>query len=355
MTEGSELAPEPIGAQLVTTGFTEPAAMISQAASRAFLEGDQPHVRMSPLPDTTDLEAVVPDGWSIDRTYADDDTIAITARRDQATLHLQGNLEHAVAWVSAASAAEAEAAVDEIRSLARPDDDRVPIDVHWRGPAHPTLRDLPRWAEVAEDFPPAVRTKLDRLMTMGPDRPRGRLVVWHGAPGTGKTTAAGALMREWSAWADVKLLATPAWLFGEETFLASVLRSGRRPGARAPRPQLVVVENVDGVLESVPHAGIDEAWSRILNITDGWLGSELDAVFLLTASQELTSVAPALTRPGRCLAQVRFERFSPSEAAAFLGRSSPNREPMTLAELLALRGDLTDGGQTDEPSTGAYL
>jgi len=81
-------------------------------------------------------------------------------------------------------------------------------------------------------------------------------------------------------------------------------------------------------------------------------------VLLITTNEELSRLHPALTRPGRCLAQVAFGPFSPAEAVAWRGdddRPAPRR-PMTLAELYG--GDdtvITLDGDRRPLSTGAYL
>jgi hypothetical protein len=49
--------------------------------------------------------------------------------------------------------------------------------------------------------------------------------------------------------------------------------------------------------------------SRLLNVCDGVLGRAMNALILVTTNEPLRSFHPALSRPGRCIAQVGFERF----------------------------------------------
>lgn len=62
------------------------------------------------------------------------------------------------------------------------------------------------WGVARRNYPGRTATALDRLMAMAPPEPgSGRLVLWHGPPGTGKTTAAIALMTAWLPWADAHI------------------------------------------------------------------------------------------------------------------------------------------------------
>jgi hypothetical protein len=64
-----------------------------------------------------------------------------------------------------------------------------------------------------------------------------------------------------------------------------------------------------------------------------------------------------VVRPGRCLARVKFTRFPPGEASAWLGGAPAPLHGATLAELCRLRGDLDRIGTDDtgDLATGAYL
>ena len=47
--------------------------------------------------------------------------------------------------------------------------------------------DVPGWAEVEGNYPPLVCARVAALMSRPARDDKGRLVLWHGEPGTGKT------------------------------------------------------------------------------------------------------------------------------------------------------------------------
>lgn len=79
-----------------------------------------------------------------------------------------------------------------------------------------------------------------------------------------------------------------------------------------------------------------QALSRLLNATDGFIGQGTDALVLVTTNEELGSLHPAVTGPGRCLAEIEFEALPVGEANVWLReRGSTQRVtvPTTIAEL----------------------
>jgi len=237
-------------------------------------------------------------------------------------------------------------------------------DTAYEGPtAQPRELDTVRWADVAANYPQPTRGELARLATGFRPGEGGRLLLWHGAPGTGKTYAIRALAWEWRRWCDVHYVTDPEAMLGRDpAYLGAVLGLRGRgmprlpPPARAgtgtgtgsgaargrsrarPRWRLIVLEDSGELLAPDARREVGQGLSRLLNSVDGLLGQGARALVLITTNEELAALHPAIARPGRCAARVEFATFGAGEAARWLaarGVAGPAGGDATLAELYA--------------------
>jgi hypothetical protein len=211
--------------------------------------------------------------------------------------------------------------------------------------------DLQPWSAVQQHYAPQVRAAIEPLMAHVPDVDAARrLVLWHGAPGTGKTSAVRALMHAWQDWARPVVVTDPERMLTDGRYLRRLLLDVHDEMADdgEERWQLLVLEDAEALLRKDTGG---PAMSRLLNLTDGLLGQGLRCLCLITTNEPLAAVHPAVVRPGRCLAQVEFVPLPGAQASALLGR--PVSGPMTLAE--ALGTPPLETLETAPPAVGQYL
>jgi len=207
------------------------------------------------------------------------------------------------------------------------------------------------WVDVERNYAPKVASALRELMKSSApvDERSGRIILWYGPPGTGKTSALRTLGREWREWCDLHIVSDPEVLMQSPDYLFSLADTKEKW-------RLIVAEDSDAFLHS--SSGGSAAMGRLLNFTDGFLGQGSKVLFLLTTNEPVAKLHPAVTRPGRCMAQIEFSPFDVAEAAEWLGRG--HKAPPGARTLAELYEDLRDGRkkitqETECAPVGQYL
>lgn len=196
--------------------------------------------------------------------------------------------------------------------------------------------DAEPFAAIAQNYPSSVRSGLEQLVaTRSPER--GRLILWRGAPGTGKSHALRSLAHEWKPWCSMHFIMDPEELLGRGgAYMLDVLTW--EGGEDEDRWRLLILEDAGELIASGARTATGQALSRLLNVADGLLGQGTRTLVLITTNEPVGQLHPAVRRPGRCLADIEFTPFSAAEANAWLaahGQAALAREPMPLAELFS--------------------
>lgn len=233
----------------------------------------------------------------------------------------------------------------------KPSERKVSFQV-WTSDDYPTTRNFNEvsWASIEQNYPASTRASLAELANFTRTRPSsdGRIILFHGVPGTGKTWAIRSLLTAWKHWADAAIILDPENLLNSSSYFLKTLD---HVGLGTTR--LLVIEDADELVEKghVRSSGL----SRLLNATDGMIGASSDIMVLLSTNASPKSVDPALLRPGRCLATVEFEPFPPFNASKRLGEQGPAEHPMTLAEIYRRLGETSLLHDRGVIMTGQYL
>jgi Domain of unknown function (DUF5925)/ATPase family associated with various cellular activities (AAA) len=264
--------------------------------------------------------------------------------------------------VAAMSAADADGILQASCEKAErpPAPNSVPFTL-WRqrgGRAASWQRELevPEWDSIARNYP--MQGDLETLMRLPSVAGTGRLLLWTGAPGTGKTWAIRALARSWHGWCKPHLIIDPEKFFEDAAYLLEVMSEQDDPDDPAgPRARLIICEDADDFIRARERTG--SGVGRLLNVADGLLGQGLNNIILLTANAPVQRLDPALVRPGRLLANLEFGRFTAAEARSWLGDAAAAvpSDGCTLAELYEMAGSVTRTVSAPRATveTGAYL
>ncbi|HEY2331820.1 MAG TPA: ATP-binding protein [Acidimicrobiales bacterium] len=343
------------------------AARLVDLATLRFLEGEQPYARQAFFPEVHSIDGLSPREASLARELVQDNG---DCQRlfvgDGWALHLvllsrRPEVQVMVTATTSELADEVMAGVRRAVPPPQPTEGKARLTMWTVGNGgapsrHRRWVDTPSWDAIAPNYPGEVGAALARLAAL-PEPPEhgGRLLLWYGEPGTGKTTAIRSLGHEWRDWADIHFVLDPEAFFGSPEYLMQVVADEDLWDPRSvstSRWKILVVEDADELIRADARVDAGASMSRLLNLTDGILGHGLRVLLLITTNEAMRGLHPAVIRPGRCLADVQFRPFAHREAETWLaGAATVPGGELTLAELYRARGDL-DPVNAHHPAEG---
>lgn len=224
-----------------------------------------------------------------------------------------------------------------------PDEDTVPSLFWWMSNSprsRSSMIPILDWDAIAPNYVGDAHAALQEMCGWNRPPPGGRLIVWHGAPGTGKTSALRLLAGAWRKWANFHFVTDPERFLNSPAYLLEVLTENREPDQPENEWRVIVLEDAGEFLAPDAMHQNGQAVSRLLNVCDGVVGQSMRALIMLTTNEPLRRLQPALTRPGRLLRSSEFNSMNAQQATDWLaGRGIDLEAPksaMTLAELFAL-------------------
>jgi hypothetical protein len=209
---------------------------------------------------------------------------------------------------------------------------------------------VPSWEDIRINYPSTTLGALDKMIN--PDfRPgaSGQLFLWHGEPGTGKTTALRALAREWRDWCDFYYIVDPEVFFGKESaYMMQVLLGGY--DADESRHRMLILEDCGEMIAKDAKLKTGQGLSRLLNAVDGMIGQGLQTMVMVTTNEELGELSDAVIRPGRCAADIEFGKLDKGEIAKWLKAQGKdegfdaiaNKSALSVADLFSIDTERID-------------
>lgn len=161
------------------------------------------------------------------------------------------------------------------------------------------------------------------------------IFIFHGNPGTGKTTYIKHL---------AKILGgRRMFIFIPTSFIDTLISPSLIPVLLDNKDSVLVLEDAEkAIISREQGEGNDSIVSSLLNIGDGILGSMLNLSMIVTFNTSRERIDQALLRKGRLLYEHKFDKLSIEDSQSLLNKLNKNykvTEPMSLADIYNIEVD----------------
>lgn len=236
-----------------------------------------------------------------------------------------------------------------VEAIVRPAPDK-PLRIVNVGRLHAKLEPDNYSDEVLEGY----RTIVKDILS---PHPEGRIGIFDGPPGTGKTYLLRAITQDAPGARFVIVSSDLITAIGGPEMI-NLLAENQTPSTKKEQKTVLLVEDADMLLNK-RKANNMAAIANALNIGDGLMGEVFKLFIVATSNTPIKQIDEALQRPGRLSRLVSVGHLPIEKAAKVFSRLVPNKEPtftspMTLAEIYqAARRAGWDPGATDAPTVSA--
>jgi len=184
-----------------------------------------------------------------------------------------------------------------------------------------------------------------KMVTTLKQKDKSGLYLFHGIPGTGKSTYIRYLIR----CINKKVIFMPPGLAGnlDTPDIISLLMNNSNT--------VFVIEDAEDLLLSREQSK-NSSISMLLNLTDGLLGESLGIQIIATFKTHISNIDKALLRKGRLIAMYEFNALSAEKSMELLKElKAPlqlGNKPMTLAEIYNTNQKAVDYNNNSRPQIG---
>ncbi len=201
--------------------------------------------------------------------------------------------------------------------------------------SHREFKSLPL-DSVKQNYTQEVMDATQRAIQAMREASSGVLII-SGEPGTGKSYLIRAILSELKERHAI-VCTPPAQFLTQMDKLAQAASSsdsGPAVEGGSPKGSVMVMEDIGDLLaqDNVTHH-LNET-SNFLNLTDGLLSLLTDIVFIVSFNHDIAAINPALTRPGRCLGQIKVDKLPAEQVRELVGFGTYGA--CTLAEVYEMR------------------
>lgn len=153
------------------------------------------------------------------------------------------------------------------------------------------------------------------------------LFLFHGEPGTGKTSLIRKLVSDLSE--DKTIIYVPSY------FMFDIANPELISFISKFKNSVLLLEDAEQILTSTEEER-NQAVANILNISDGLLNDHMDMQIIATFNANKKVIDKALLRKGRLMVDIGFKKLSAIQAtnlSKYIGLNKTYTEPKTLAEI----------------------